>query len=680
MRYFVIRPFGTKEGIDFDRVDEQLIQPAFARLRALGRDLSGGTTGAISRQGNIREDMFRLIALADLVIADVSIHNANAFYELGMRHALRPAHTFLIRCKSDIPYPFDLQTDRYFLYDATDPGASVDAMAQALHASLAGNLRDSPVFALLPELRPHARSVLIRVPARFRDAVDAACSQGQRGDLLLLADDISTLEWAPEGLRLVGSAQLKIRADADARNTFDTLLRSAPDDLHAGLMLGTIYQRMAQADQRGDKPALLMRSEQAVNTVLAGTASREQRCEAWCLLGSNEKLRWRDAISAADRASRQEAALQSPHLAPMLSNYLAAAKHDLNAHYPAINALGFLTAQRNLAHAHPALWEAAFPDAASAKAELKARVTLATRLQGSLALALDSDHFHGTQQSADTWTQASHAEYLLLTSPERPARVQSAYRAMLAGADQFAIDASRRNLDLYRMLGQFEPAVSCVLALFDTTAYDGAAPAAAPPLRAMLFSGHMLDAADQPPASSRFPRDAVTEARARELIRAAVAKEVAGQPHRAVGMAGGACGGDILFHEVCQELGVPSVLLLALPFAQFEVTSVQRGGADWVERYRALYHRLPMRELQRSAALPDWLADQPEHTLWQRANRWMMYQAMATGARELTVIALLDPSARHDGAGGTRHMLDAASIHGFKPVLLDATALLKIPA
>ena len=90
MRVFVIRPFGTKEGIDFDRVDEVLIQPALRKLETREDPISGGTTGLISRQGNIREDMFRMIVASDLVIADVSIHNANAFYELGIRHALRP--------------------------------------------------------------------------------------------------------------------------------------------------------------------------------------------------------------------------------------------------------------------------------------------------------------------------------------------------------------------------------------------------------------------------------------------------------------------------------------------------------------------------------------------------------------------------------------------------------------
>ena len=97
MRVFVVRPFGEKEGIDFERVDRELIQPALVRLGTQGIHVVGGTTAEINRAGNIREDMFRLLVVADLVIADVSIHNANVFYELGIRHALRPRHTFMIR-------------------------------------------------------------------------------------------------------------------------------------------------------------------------------------------------------------------------------------------------------------------------------------------------------------------------------------------------------------------------------------------------------------------------------------------------------------------------------------------------------------------------------------------------------------------------------------------------------
>jgi hypothetical protein len=78
-RAFVIRPFGVKKDtagkeIDFERVHRELIGPA---LQATG--FSGDTTGEIVEPGNIREDMFSLILEADLVICDITIHNANVF-------------------------------------------------------------------------------------------------------------------------------------------------------------------------------------------------------------------------------------------------------------------------------------------------------------------------------------------------------------------------------------------------------------------------------------------------------------------------------------------------------------------------------------------------------------------------------------------------------------------------
>lgn len=89
LRAFIVRPFGMKKDrnqneVDFDAVQEQLIVPA---LESVGVD--GRTTLDILRAGNIRVDMFQRLLTADLVIADLSIDNANVFYELGIRHALR---------------------------------------------------------------------------------------------------------------------------------------------------------------------------------------------------------------------------------------------------------------------------------------------------------------------------------------------------------------------------------------------------------------------------------------------------------------------------------------------------------------------------------------------------------------------------------------------------------------
>src|SRR4051794_39830777 len=119
MLAFIVRPFGTRNGIDFDRVEADLISPVLDRLGIQGR-----TTGEIARAGNIRADMFERLVLADIVIADVSLHNANVYYELGIRHALRDRVTVLIRARAD-EVPFDLRTDRYLEYDAENPGAAV---------------------------------------------------------------------------------------------------------------------------------------------------------------------------------------------------------------------------------------------------------------------------------------------------------------------------------------------------------------------------------------------------------------------------------------------------------------------------------------------------------------------------------------------------------------------------
>ena len=48
MYAFIVRPFGTKDGIDFDRVESELIRPALDEL-----GLSGGTTGELVYQERI---------------------------------------------------------------------------------------------------------------------------------------------------------------------------------------------------------------------------------------------------------------------------------------------------------------------------------------------------------------------------------------------------------------------------------------------------------------------------------------------------------------------------------------------------------------------------------------------------------------------------------------------------
>src|SRR5689334_19559671 len=96
---FILMPFGKKPASDgrlvnFDVVYEHLIRPAVvtAGLEPLRADeeMSGGL---------IHKPMFERLILCEYAVADLTTANANVFYELGLRHAVRPATTVLIFAK-----------------------------------------------------------------------------------------------------------------------------------------------------------------------------------------------------------------------------------------------------------------------------------------------------------------------------------------------------------------------------------------------------------------------------------------------------------------------------------------------------------------------------------------------------------------------------------------------------
>ncbi|HVE85110.1 MAG TPA: hypothetical protein VND93_19800, partial [Myxococcales bacterium] len=105
---FVLMPFGQKPDgtgrtINFDAVYEQVIAPAIADsgLEAIRADKE--QTGGI-----IHKAMFERLVLCAYAVADLTTANANVYYELGVRHAIRPWRTALIFAEG-IRLPFDTQ-------------------------------------------------------------------------------------------------------------------------------------------------------------------------------------------------------------------------------------------------------------------------------------------------------------------------------------------------------------------------------------------------------------------------------------------------------------------------------------------------------------------------------------------------------------------------------------------
>jgi hypothetical protein len=96
-----------------DLVMNSLVDPALRefQLRLVRAD-------AISEPGIINAQVIEHIVHCPLVIADLSFHNPNVFYELALRHAVAKPIVQLIRTAD--PIPFDLQQFRTIKIDTTN--------------------------------------------------------------------------------------------------------------------------------------------------------------------------------------------------------------------------------------------------------------------------------------------------------------------------------------------------------------------------------------------------------------------------------------------------------------------------------------------------------------------------------------------------------------------------------
>jgi hypothetical protein len=664
-RAFIIRPFGTKDGINFDDVQKNLIAPALAAC-----DIQGGTTEPFLQAGNIRTDMFQQLLVADIVIADVSIHNANVFYELGIRHALQPNRTFLLRAKSkkassqrtpQDEVPFDLRTDRYLEYDSDSPAQKLELMIEALRQTLASEKPDSPVFQMLPDLEAQDRSRFLPVPQAFHDDVELASKRKQMGLLGLLALEAEQFFWASEGLRLVARAQFDLKFHRAAKETWEKLYKLNPNESETNQRLGTIYQRLGDLDS--SNLALI----RVINSKIA---SHADRAEAFALLGRNIKERWRSSwISApADQAPRK--ALQSPLLLQAYEKYNQGFLENLDSFYPGLNALSLLTLAIELAKQMPDAWEARFETETQARSELDALQIQRQGLAGAVGLSLEVARqrlLEGGKE--DRWVNIGLADFLFLTT-DRQQRVAFAYESALARAPGFYSDSARTQLELFRQLGVLVDNATKALEVFASPA--PAKEPAQPPARVILFTGHMID----PPGTTppRFP-DSI-RAKARQAIFDKVQQELARTEGKVVAIASAASGGDLLFHDVCEELGIEHRLLLPLAPDRFRNETVSPAGRFWEDRFDRLLRNVPAPPyLSNSDDLPIWLSMKTDYSTWQRANLWLLQEALAAEGKNFSLIALWD-GVKTEGIGGTYHMRTVAQDCGAALVTIYTADLL----
>ncbi len=653
---FVIRPFDKKKDssgkeIDFERVHKELIDPSLEAA-----NLKGRTTGKIIDSGNIREDMFSLILEADLVICDVTIHNANVFYELGLRHALRKRGAILIKGNPSADnIPFDLLTDRYLPYNLDDPASARRQLTDMIEATLRSDREtDSPVFKMLPAL-PEANANSIQVvPMDFREEVDRARAANSKGWLRLLAQEVKSLRFQWAGLRLVAQAQWSLKDYAGARASFEEIHHVNRGDVDSILALANIYERLYRDEKNAQ---LLTLSEQAIGRVVASDEALPRHLvEALALRGRNHKTRWRDEFESLSTVPERRQAGNNRLLRESYEAYRGAFYQDLNHFYSGLAALQMGTIFLELCPKDSDSWKVAFDNDAQAETyrrkvsqEVK---TLSTLVPASIEAKL------GQMKPDDPerlWAQISFADLLFLTE-KNESRVINRYQDVIPSNQPFAWDASKGQLELFEKLGVKSELAQKVIAAVDG-AFAGGSRGGAAPNHVLIFAGHCFDAPGR--AEKRFPSDLAGHAKT--LIIEAL--NALNQDCRLLGLASAAPGADLLFHEACVELNIQSIICLPMP-----VDAYVRANFETLDELRSRFFRFTeakkqVLQLSDREGLPRWFGESATNS-WERGNRWVLHMALASGAQKITLLALWDGKEEGNGPGGTAHMVNLARNSG----------------
>jgi hypothetical protein len=154
--------FQTGRVLDLNKSYQYMIKPAVedAGLECVRAD-------EIVHSGTIDVPMYHQLLTADVVIADLSTSNPNAFYELGVRHALRP-YTTIIIAESKLIYPFDVNHISIRQYEHMGDGIDYGevlrfkgVLKDAIIQILQRPENDSPVYEFLNGLNPPALAATV---------------------------------------------------------------------------------------------------------------------------------------------------------------------------------------------------------------------------------------------------------------------------------------------------------------------------------------------------------------------------------------------------------------------------------------------------------------------------------------------------------------------------------------
>ncbi|GHC10758.1 DUF4071 domain-containing protein [Thermomonas carbonis] len=265
--------------LDLDATFSEIISPAAEAkgYRCIRAD-------KISHSGLIDLPMYEMLLRADLVIADISTGNVNAVYELGVRHALRPRSTIIIK-ESKGRLHFDLNHVNTFEYEhlGDDIGSREARRAQAdlgllIEATTNSNRPDSPVYTFLPKLQQPRLT-----DEEYEDLLDAAEDAQTR--ITALLDD---------GQNAIDQSDFEKAVVA-----FSSARELRPDDTY-------ILQRLALSTYKASKPSKLSALIDALRIVDQLGPDDSNDPETTGLAGAIHKRLWQETkdVVQLERATK----------------------------------------------------------------------------------------------------------------------------------------------------------------------------------------------------------------------------------------------------------------------------------------------------------------------------------------------------------------------------------------
>ena len=664
---FVVMPFGKKKGgdgspYDFNAIYQSLIKPA---LESAGFEPFRADEATAS--GDILTDMFQELLLADLVLADLSIDNANAFYELGIRHAFRKRG--IVHIQAGRAYmPFDIFNVRTLPYHITPEGVpdpeylekdilAVSRMARDTWASDRDAVH-SPIFNLLTGLdEPDQKALRTPLATGFwreynewKSRVNIAQRQKRIGDILLLTEEITNPLIKEEAVGRAGKALANMGRNELALAQYRKGLEVNPRNLAFRREEAFHLNRVGKVDE-------------AIVKIEAILTDHPEDGEATAYLGRIYKEMWSDSWRwVKDPEKRLRTAFESYHwLMKAYQIYVRGFRTDLDQFYPGINALTLATILVYLADK--------FDDKADPDPEITAIRTDLPELRGTLEFALE---IQAANPSADYWTLVSLAELHVLTS-DSVQRVVRAYRKAMTASRRsgFFLESSIQQLEILKSLEMRPEYVSAgikvlkeELARIHKEEYSEESDQAeevedhSHTSRVFLFAGYKLNSGNE---AGCFPAD--MEKNIAAEIEQLLDKYKVDSNDLAI-TAGMAAGGDLLFVEACAARNIPVATHMPVAEPEYVRDFVSPAGDSWVERFYKMRNHLRVDEYYQAELVGN---PKPGDDVFERNNRWALYSAMVRGIDNLRLIALYD-----DKRGNGHDALDAQLVKHMIDLMRDA--------